>query len=156
MTSEEALRAAVGTWPKGVRPVVHWSESQGGKIAHAHSVRQLCLRCAVCCPALQRACSPAFMHHSCMRAWGIDRLLWSANHRAKVRLQQLHAVTQHIPVSQDYIGQQGRLNLHGMDAEIDVMIESKAKELSILLYRYGQGIMWVHCFTWDVFSAYQC
>lgn len=72
MTSEEALRAAVGTWPKGVRPVVHWSESQGGKIAHAHS---------------------------------------------------------------DYIGQQGRLNLHGMDAEIDVMIESKAKELSILLYR---------------------
>ena len=36
---------------------------------------------------------------------------------------------------QDYIGQQGRLNLHGMDADIDVMIESKAKELSILLYR---------------------
>jgi UV DNA damage endonuclease len=72
MTSEEALKAAVGTWPAGIRPVVHWSESQGGKIGHAHS---------------------------------------------------------------DYIGQQGRLNLHGMDADIDVMIESKAKELSILLYR---------------------
>ena len=37
---------------------------------------------------------------------------------------------------QDYIGQQGRLNLHGMDADIDVMIESKAKELSVLLYRW--------------------
>jgi hypothetical protein len=39
---------------------------------------------------------------------------------------------------QDYVGQQGRLNLHGMDADIDVMIESKAKELSILLYRYSK------------------
>jgi UV DNA damage endonuclease len=72
MTSEEALRAAMSTWPPGIRPVVHWSESQGGKAAHAHS---------------------------------------------------------------DYIGQLGRLNLHGLDAEVDVMVESKAKELSILLYR---------------------
>jgi len=39
MTSEEALKAAMSTWPSGMRPVVHWSESQGGKIAHAHSVR---------------------------------------------------------------------------------------------------------------------
>ncbi len=37
--------------------------------------------------------------------------------------------------AQDYIGQLGRLNLHGLDAEIDVMVESKAKELSLLLYR---------------------
>lgn len=36
-TEEEALRAAIATWPQGVRPVVHWSESQRGRKAHAHS-----------------------------------------------------------------------------------------------------------------------
>ena len=34
---KEALFAAMATWPKGVRPVVHWSESQEGRIPHAHS-----------------------------------------------------------------------------------------------------------------------
>ena len=32
-----ALYAAVATWPAGIRPVVHWSESQEGRIPHAHS-----------------------------------------------------------------------------------------------------------------------
>ena len=32
-----ALYAAVATWPSGIRPVVHWSESQEGRIPHAHS-----------------------------------------------------------------------------------------------------------------------
>ena len=36
-TEEQALRAALATWPPGVRPVVHWSESQEGRKAHAHS-----------------------------------------------------------------------------------------------------------------------
>ena len=36
-TEEQALKAAVATWPPGVRPVVHWSESQEGRKAHAHS-----------------------------------------------------------------------------------------------------------------------
>ena len=36
-TEEQALRAAVATWPPGIRPVVHWSESQEGRKAHAHS-----------------------------------------------------------------------------------------------------------------------
>ena len=27
----------MATWPPGVRPVVHWSESQEGRKAHAHS-----------------------------------------------------------------------------------------------------------------------
>ena len=31
------MRAAIATWPPGVRPVVHWSESQEGRKAHAHS-----------------------------------------------------------------------------------------------------------------------
>ena len=35
----------------------------------------------------------------------------------------------------DYIGQAGRMDLFGLDDRIDVMIESKAKELSLLLYR---------------------
>eukprot|EP00887_Chlorella_sp_A99_P005156 scaffold40.g5156.t1 len=43
LTEEEALLAAVATWPRGVRPVVHWSESQAGRKPHAHSdyVRRL-------------------------------------------------------------------------------------------------------------------
>lgn len=27
----------MATWPPGVRPVVHWSESQPGRKPHAHS-----------------------------------------------------------------------------------------------------------------------
>lgn len=36
-TEKEAFLDAISTWPEGVRPVVHWSESQEGRIAHAHS-----------------------------------------------------------------------------------------------------------------------
>jgi hypothetical protein len=37
LSEEEAFKAAVKTWPPGVRPVVHWSESQPGRKPHAHS-----------------------------------------------------------------------------------------------------------------------
>ena len=37
MTDREALEAAVATWPAGIRPVVHWSESQEGRKPLAHS-----------------------------------------------------------------------------------------------------------------------
>jgi len=37
LSEEQAVRAAIATWPPGVRPVVHWSESQEGRKAHAHS-----------------------------------------------------------------------------------------------------------------------
>lgn len=37
LTAEESLLHAVSTWPKGVRPVVHWSESQEGRMPKAHS-----------------------------------------------------------------------------------------------------------------------
>ena len=36
-TMEDAFRAALTTWPHGIRPVVHWSESQEGRKPHAHS-----------------------------------------------------------------------------------------------------------------------
>lgn len=75
MTEEEAFRAAIATWPAGVRPVVHWSESQAGRRPHAHS---------------------------------------------------------------DYI--KGPIRLHGCDGEVDVMIESKAKEKALLAYRDGLPI----------------
>ncbi|KAK9844142.1 hypothetical protein WJX81_005743 [Elliptochloris bilobata] len=71
-TEEQALRAAIATWPPGVRPVVHWSESQEGRKAHAHS---------------------------------------------------------------DFI--QGPMNLHGLEADIDVMIEAKCKERALLRFREG-------------------
>ena len=36
-SEQEALSRALETWPKGVRPVVHWSESQEGRRDSAHS-----------------------------------------------------------------------------------------------------------------------
>jgi UV DNA damage endonuclease len=75
LTQEQALRAAVATWPQGVRPVVHWSESQRGRKPHAHS---------------------------------------------------------------DYV--RGPIFLHGLEAEVDVMIESKCKERALLAYRDGLPI----------------
>ena len=36
-TQEEAFRDALTTWHPGVRPIVHWSESQAGRKPHAHS-----------------------------------------------------------------------------------------------------------------------
>lgn len=32
LSSQDAFLAAVKTWPKGVRPVVHWSESQASDL----------------------------------------------------------------------------------------------------------------------------
>ena len=69
-TEKEAFFAALGTWPKGIRPVVHWSESQEERRPSAHS---------------------------------------------------------------DYI--QGPMNLHGMEAEVDVMIEAKCMERTLLRFR---------------------
>ncbi|CAL8468727.1 g8267 [Coccomyxa elongata] len=36
-SAKQAVHAAVATWPQGIRPVVHWSESQEGRKPHAHS-----------------------------------------------------------------------------------------------------------------------
>ncbi len=35
--ADDAVDLAMATWPPGVRPVVHWSESQEGRKPHAHS-----------------------------------------------------------------------------------------------------------------------
>jgi UV DNA damage endonuclease len=72
---EEALGAALATWPRGVRPVVHWSEPPE-------------------CPDRARAHPHA--------------------HSAFVY---------------------GPISAHGREGEVDVMIESKAKEVALLLYR---------------------
>jgi UV DNA damage endonuclease len=37
LSEKEGVLAAVKTWPPGIRPVVHWSESQEGRKPHAHS-----------------------------------------------------------------------------------------------------------------------
>jgi UV DNA damage endonuclease len=37
MTEEEALQAAISTWPREITPVVHWSESQADRKPSAHS-----------------------------------------------------------------------------------------------------------------------
>lgn len=37
LSEEESLLHAMATWPAGVRPVVHWSESQEGRMPKAHS-----------------------------------------------------------------------------------------------------------------------
>lgn len=72
---EQALQAALDTWPAGVRPVVHWSEPPE-------------------CPQ-----------------------------RAKLR-PHAHSAFVYGPI--DVLGREG---------EVDVMIESKAKEVALLLYR---------------------
>lgn len=70
LSERDALLAAVQTWPRGVRPVVHWSESQAGRKPHAHS---------------------------------------------------------------DYV--RGPVYLHGLEGQVDVMIEAKCKERALLAYR---------------------
>ncbi|GAB4823765.1 hypothetical protein N2152v2_010811 [Parachlorella kessleri] len=75
LTEEEAFKAALKTWPAGIRPVVHWSESQPGRKPHAHS---------------------------------------------------------------DYV--RGPIFLHGLEADVDVMIEAKCKEQALLCYRDGLPI----------------
>lgn len=75
LTEEQAFKAAIKTWPAGVRPVVHWSESQAGRKPHAHS---------------------------------------------------------------DYV--RGPIYLHGLERDVDVMIEAKAKEQALLCYRDGLPI----------------
>lgn len=37
LSEKEGVHAAARTWPPGIRPVVHWSESQEGRKPHAHS-----------------------------------------------------------------------------------------------------------------------
>ena len=37
MTDEEAFIAAFNTWPRDIKPIVHWSESQAGRKPLAHS-----------------------------------------------------------------------------------------------------------------------
>ena len=53
------MRAAIATWPPGVRPVVHWSESQEGRKPHAHSdfidVRPHAAQCCRCYSEALRA-----------------------------------------------------------------------------------------------------
>lgn len=71
-SEKEAFFAALETWPKDVRPAVHWSESQPDRKPHAHS---------------------------------------------------------------DYIT--GPMNLHGKEADVDVMIEAKCKERTLLRFRDG-------------------
>lgn len=72
LSERDSLLAAVSTWPKGVRPVVHWSESQEGRMPKAHS---------------------------------------------------------------DFV--RGPLTLHGLEGDVDVMIEAKAKEQALLQLRDG-------------------
>ena len=69
-SEKEAFYAALKTWPKDVRPAVHWSESQEERRPSAHS---------------------------------------------------------------DYI--QGPMNLHGKERDVDVMIEAKCKERTLLRFR---------------------
>lgn len=73
LSEKDSLLAAVSTWPAAVRPVVHWSESQEGRIPKAHS---------------------------------------------------------------DYVD--GPIRLHGLQGQVDVMIEAKCKEVALLRYRQLQ------------------
>ena len=75
MTKKEALEAAMGTWPRGIRPVVHWSEMPE-------------------CPTRRKS---------------------------------------HPHSHSNFV--YGPLDLFGYEEDVDVMIESKAKEAALLLLR---------------------
>lgn len=75
LSQEDALGAAIDTWPVGVRPVVHWSEEPE-------------------CPQ-KRASHP-------------------------------HAHSNFV---------YGPINVYGREEDVDIMIEAKARELALLLYR---------------------
>eukprot|EP00887_Chlorella_sp_A99_P006391 scaffold3.g6391.t1 len=93
---EEALAAALSTWPAGVRPVVHWSEPPE-------------------CP--RRAAARPHAHSA-------------------------------------YVF--GPVALHGREAQVDVMLESKAGEQALLLYRdrlqplYEAGLLHADAAQWEV------
>ncbi|KAK9811584.1 hypothetical protein WJX72_006536 [[Myrmecia] bisecta] len=70
LSEAEALEASLATWPQGIRPIVHWSESQEGRKPHAHS----------------------------------DLIM-------------------------------GPMCLHGREAEVDVMVEAKHKELAVIEFQ---------------------
>ena len=75
MTKKEAFEAAIGTWPRGIRPVVHWSEMPE-------------------CPTRRKS---------------------------------------HPHSHSNFV--YGPLDLFGYEEDVDVMIESKAKEAALLLLR---------------------
>jgi len=74
-SQSEALETALSTWPRGVRPVVHWSEPPE-------------------CPVRGR--THPYAHSNFVY---------------------------------------GPMNLYGRENDVDVMIESKAREVALLLYR---------------------
>lgn len=130
-SQEAALRAAIATWPAGVRPVVHWSESPElpGKKRNAHSGAAQPLS-----QDLQPAC---VLHARCMHDVRC-RLLLLLGCAASSSLLCC-ALTAPVLVQSprrahppDFVD--GPINLYGLEGEVDVVIESK-KELSLLAYR---------------------
>ncbi len=119
LSEKEAFLAAVNTWPEGVRPVVHWSESQPGKKPHAHSdyVKVGSKKRAALCTKSHGFLMP------CMHAMGG------------------HAIVGHLSASIDRPWRrhpmQGPIFLHGLEQDVDVMIEAKCKEQALLCYRDG-------------------
>mmetsp|Transcript_42538 Transcript_42538/g.76270 ORF Transcript_42538/g.76270 Transcript_42538/m.76270 type:complete len:536 (+) Transcript_42538:908-2515(+) len=79
LPEREALLAIVTTWPEGVRPVVHWSESQEGRRPHAHA----------------------------------DLVAFP-------------------------------IRLHGLDSQLDVMLEAKGRERAVLEYRRLATVAYLH------------
>ena len=78
---KEALLAAVATWPSGVRPVVHWSESEEGRRPHAHSdyitvsislclfPSMPCLSDFRCCPRRWTPSNRSYEGATCTTLW---------------------------------------------------------------------------------------
>lgn len=106
LSEKEALLAAVKTWPAGVRPVVHWSESQ------------VCGWLAV--PPQRRA----FQHQQGKEVTTARPVGNNASTCPAVPLLPLQeGRRQH--AHSDYV--RGPIVLHGLEGQVDVMIEAKCK-----------------------------
>lgn len=97
---KEALLAAVATWPSGVRPVVHWSESEEGRRPHAHSdyiTVSISYASSPACPAYQISGAvqgggrPAIDHMGAQRAqlYGAAAQLLFSQFRASIEVRSI-------------------------------------------------------------------
>ena len=128
-TEREALMAAVATWPPGVRPKVHWSESQVG----VHRCGLCGMQASLCAPLpLQLLPLGSMVPSSPSRESRALELLGPpvcfrpALCRAPSSPLLAQAQAGRKPhAHSDYV--RGPVALHGLEGQVDVMIEAKCK-----------------------------
>ena len=127
LSQEEALRAAVATWPADVRPIVHWSESPPEEVpaaslpllcttARALHVLHPATTCFIPPERLQSVLSVGFW-----KAQQPPPICFSNAERQCLVVQLGKKPHAH----SDYVGQHGPMVLYGLERDVDVMVRSQ-------------------------------